>query len=75
MIGKVLQVCESGSVALLVVEVGDGIVEVPMERRYLWEFAEGIGLEATGDLEGRMVEVSGDLSAIDVAPEVAPSEN
>jgi hypothetical protein len=33
MVGRIVQVLESGSVALLVVDTPDRIVEVPMERR------------------------------------------
>ena len=60
MCGTILDVIDGGSLWLLVVNMGNRIVEQPVELRYMFDMVSGEGLSAPTDLVGREIEIAED---------------
>lgn len=60
MIGTILEVIDGGSIWLLLVDTGSGIVHQPVELRHMWDIVSGEGLSSPADLVGRDVELAED---------------
>lgn len=60
MTGTIIDIINGGSIWLLIVNTGTGIVNQPVEPRYLRDIVEAERLSSPYDLEGRDIELSDD---------------
>ncbi|MEI6503255.1 MAG: hypothetical protein WCP21_19765 [Armatimonadota bacterium] len=58
--GTILDVVDGGSIWLLVVNMGNRIVEQPVELRYMFDIVEGEGLSHPDQLLGREIAIAAD---------------
>jgi hypothetical protein len=65
MTGTILDIVNGGSIYLLVVDTGEGIVDQPVEHRCMWGMVEGEGVTQPGELVGREVEVAEDGMSVE----------
>jgi len=65
MSATILDVIHAGSIYVLVLDTGRGIMDQPVECRHMWDIVEGEGLLQPGELVGREIELAEDRMTVE----------